>query len=249
MSRMTSRARSSMLDSSMLDDRKLLQLWQAGDRKAGEELYNRHHETVLRFFMRLVYDTSEVQALVSDTFMTLLKSAFRGQSPQLRAFILGIARNKLFEYIRSKKRRERLVEPGVDPHDDDITMDSLGTPDPAAFVEVNAERRLLLKAMRRLPVDAQLVLILVFWEDMTRSELAEIFGVPVGTATSRLRLAREKVHKQLLSFEENPELVETTRTTFAQWWDDLKTRAADLVADDAEPGDDETGDAEPGDDE
>jgi RNA polymerase sigma-70 factor (ECF subfamily) len=48
-----------------------------------------------------------------------------------------------------------------------------------------------------MPLDLRTVLILFELEQLTKTEVAELLGLPVGTAVSRLRRAREEFRAQL----------------------------------------------------
>ena len=60
-------------------------------------------------------------------------------------------------------------------------------PSPSRIVAGKQEQQLVLEGLRRLPVDYQIVLELVFWEDMTAAEISEVLDVPLGTVKTRIR--------------------------------------------------------------
>jgi RNA polymerase sigma-70 factor (ECF subfamily) len=222
----------------MPDDRELLIRWREGDRAAGEQLYDRHSPAVLRFFLRLVYDTSEVQGLVHETFIACrnARTPFDGTSEVARAYILGVAYNKFREFLRRQRRGNRLIDAHVDAHEvAEVTVEDLQVADPSDFVERDQERRLLLKALRKIPVDYHLLFILSFWENLTNPQIGRILGLSVGTVASRLRLGKEHILRRLQEFREHPEMVDTTRSTFIQWWDGMEALAAAKAAEESDP--------------
>jgi RNA polymerase sigma-70 factor (ECF subfamily) len=81
---------------------------------------------------------------------------------------------------RGHLRCEELL--GRIPHD--------GQDAEAQLIEHEA-RRALDEALSGMPDDLRHVLVLVELEGLTLAELADVLGVPVGTAASRLRRARE----------------------------------------------------------
>ena len=46
-------------------------------------------------------------------------------------------------------------------------------------------RLVVLAALRRLPADQRVILVLRFYEDQSEAETAQILGLPVGTVKSR----------------------------------------------------------------
>jgi RNA polymerase sigma-70 factor (ECF subfamily) len=79
------------------------------------------------------------------------------------------------------------------------------------------EERLLLDALRAIPLDYQIVLELAFFEDMSRSQIAETLGLPAGTVASRLRKARELLRSEIEAIAQSPELLEATVTGVDDW--------------------------------
>jgi RNA polymerase sigma-70 factor (ECF subfamily) len=53
------------------------------------------------------------------------------------------------------------------------------------------------EALRRLPVELQVVVELHYWEEQSTAEMAEVLEVPQGTVKSRLRRAREQLEVDL----------------------------------------------------
>jgi RNA polymerase sigma factor (sigma-70 family) len=216
----------------MVSDRELLFRWRAKDPDAGQELFDRHNHAVLTFLMRLVYETQDVEELVHDTFMTCLSAVtpFQGEDAVFRPYLLGIAYNKFREYLRRRGRGSRLIDPHVNSETvAEVTAEDLEISDPSAFVEQNEERKLLLKALRRIPIDYQLPLHLSFWEDLTNPQIGRILGVPVGTVASRLRLGKERLLAKLSEFAADAALVESTRNTLMKWHEDISARAKSLM--------------------
>ena len=57
--------------------------------------------------------------------------------------------------------------------------------------------RLLLEALRRIPLDQQVVLELSFWEDLSGPEIAQILAIPEATVRTRLYRATARLRVQL----------------------------------------------------
>lgn len=216
----------------MASDRELLQRWRDGDAAAGEALFERHSAEVLRFLRRLVYDTHAIDDLLQDTFLACRTASkpFQGEDRVFRSYLLGIARNKFREYLRKRTRGERLVDPHADAAEvAEVTVEELGVDDPSAFVEQDEQHKLLLKAMRKIPVDYQLVLHLVFWGELSMPQLAQVLDVPLGTAASRVRLGKRRLLTSLTKITSDRTLIESTRTSFIRWYGDIAARANELA--------------------
>ncbi len=172
-----------------MEDLELLERWRAGDNAASDQLLKRYFSVLYRFFANKV--SGDVDDLVQQTLMGLLagRDRFENRS-SFRTYLLSIARFQLYEYVRARRRVNNVLEY------DTVTAFDL-SPSPSALAAEKVEQQLLLEALRRIPLNFQIALELHYWEDLTGPELAEVLGVPVDTAYSRIRKARELVKKQL----------------------------------------------------
>lgn len=172
----------------MTDD-ELLRAWADGDQGAGASLYRRYFDALYRFFRTKAPDAYE--DLVQVTMMECMRSKerYRGDAP-FRAFLFAVARNCLLHHFRSR---------GRDRLDFDASRSSVADldPRPSTIVGRNAESTRLLEAMRRVPLDLQVVLELHYWEELSTAELATVLEIPQGTVKSRLRRAREALRAAL----------------------------------------------------
>ncbi len=173
----------------MPDDQVLLARWRDGDRSAGDALFERHFKSVRRFFKSKV-GPSHAEDLIQRTFLGCINNihGYRGDA-SFRTYLFAVARNLLNMHFRQLRRR-----PGLEPDASIHSVMDLKTGVSTA-VGRQDERRLIQVALRHLPVDAQTLLELTYWEGMTASQLAEIFEVsPITIRTRKLR-AREKLRE------------------------------------------------------
>jgi RNA polymerase sigma-70 factor (ECF subfamily) len=167
----------------------MLEQWRAGDQVAGGALLRSYFPVLYRFFANKV--SGDVDDLVQQTMESLFAGRDRFENRcSFRSYLLSIARFQLYEYVRRRSRTNSKIEY------DTVTAFDL-SPSPSTLAAANAERQLLLEALRRIPINFQIALELHYWEDLSGPELAEALGVPVDTAYSRIRKARELVKKQL----------------------------------------------------
>lgn len=189
-------------------DVELLERWRSGDVAAGRELYDRHADAVARFFENKVCVGAE--DLTQQTFLLLVESRDRiREGLTMRAFVLGIARNVLRDHVR-KLARGREVDPEVD------AMADLA-PGPTTVIGHSREQRLLLAALRRLPLEHQIGLELFYWEEMDAREIAEVMGISHSAMRSRLAKARALLREAMELLAETPELLASTLDNLAHW--------------------------------
>ena len=68
----------------------------------------------------------------------------------------------------------------------------------------------MLAALRRLPLQSQMLLELYYWEDLTGPELAQTLELSHNTVRSRLSRAREALRLEVHALCANPQLAEST---------------------------------------
>jgi RNA polymerase sigma-70 factor (ECF subfamily) len=172
-----------------MTDAELLQAWSDGDKSAGEALFERHFEAVARFFRNKLPSDTQHEDLIQQTFLGCVEGRhrFRGES-SFRSFLFAIAHNQLCKHWRSRSR-DRLDFQTISAFDLD--------PSPSAVLARDQDQRKLLAALRRLPLDSQVALELHYWESMTAAEISEVLDVPLGTAKTRLRRAKQLLEAEL----------------------------------------------------
>jgi RNA polymerase sigma factor (sigma-70 family) len=184
-------------------DLQLLQQWREGDADSGNTLFHRHFAPIRRFFRNKV-PVGEVEDLIQRTFLACVESRdrFRGDST-FRTYLFVVARNELFRHLRRRARdteREALDFGVSSIHDMGIS--------PSGVVAKQEDQQLVLEALRRIPVEYQLVVELYYWEQIPGPELAEILGVAPTTVRTRLHRAREALRRQIDQLSSKAEVVD-----------------------------------------
>lgn len=199
------------------DDRHLVLAWKAGDRAAGTTLIRRHLPSLHRFFANKVDAPSDVEELVQRTFTACAEGIERFRSEAtFRTWMFAIARNVLGLWIRARQQR-----PEVDL--DGMSLVDLGAGPSTALAAVR-EQKLLLQALRRIPLESQTLLELYYWESLSAAKLGEVFGVPEGTIRGRLRAAKLDLRAALDTLAKAGEDIESTAAKLEDWARSLRGR-------------------------
>ena len=192
-------------------DEALLLRWRQGEVDAGEVLFDRHYEAVRRFFRNKV-PASAARDLVQKTFLACLEAFARFRHhATFRSYLLGIARHVLIDHLRVALRRG-----GCEL---DLAEVALADVQPAGedAIAVKRERRLLLRALRRLRFPLQLVLELRYWEALSDTEIAEVLDEPLGTVKTRLRAGRLALEDELAQLAGTTEELRSTLDSLHRW--------------------------------
>lgn len=200
----------------MNSDEDLYAAWTAGDRAAGGRLVDRHLRPIARFFANKIWDGDDAEELVGTTFELCARTlgSFRGES-SFRTFLFGLAHNVLRNHIR--KRRPAASEIDLESS----AVRDLG-PSPRTAVARRREQALLLQALRAIPLEHQIVLELVYFEGLSRTEIAEALGLPAGTVASRLRRADELLKQQLRRQAHDVAHFQATHDGLVHWAEQLR---------------------------
>jgi RNA polymerase sigma-70 factor (ECF subfamily) len=190
-----------------MDDLALLERWRGGDSDAGSELFERHFDAIHRFFVNKA--PADAADLVQRTFLACVEARdrFREQS-SMRTFLFAIAHHELLAHWRKRARAE--LDPSISSLRD---LD----PSPSTLLARVAEERHLLEALRSIPFELQIALELFYWEGLTGSELAEVLGIPEGTARSRLRRGLTVLRQRLEELDRAPGRLATTLASLDGW--------------------------------
>ena len=188
-------------------DEELFDRWRRGDTRAGDKLFRRHFRHLLRFFQNKVDDPARVEDLIQDTCRECVAS--RSQVQRFKPFLTGVARIVLLNFY---KKKERQREDG--PLEQSLVAPGTGL---STALELKYEQKIVLVALRRLPLTMQIALELYYWEDMTGAEMAEALGIPENTVRSRIRLGKKKLGAILRELELEPEVLESTLSRLDDW--------------------------------
>ncbi|HGG58279.1 MAG TPA: sigma-70 family RNA polymerase sigma factor [Nannocystis exedens] len=203
-----------MVVSPTVKDETLLHAWRSGDRDAGSELFARYFSALYRFFRNKV--DRGVEDLVQRTFMAIVEGRERlRKDAAFRAYLYGAAHN----ILRGHYRRERALAREMDA--DELSIVDMGA-SPTSILAVRDEQRLLLEALRHLPLGDQTLLELYYWENLSGVELAAYLGVPENTARSRVRRARLRLESELARLSTSENHLRSTIDNLDRWAKSLR---------------------------
>jgi len=165
-------------------DEELLALIGAGNQSAFHTLFRRHADRVLRYALSIVRRRHLAEDVLQETMLAVWNGAkrFKGRSKPT-TWILGIARNLSHNLLRKERKGDRMPEV-------DTTL-----PDPS---EQTLRALQVERALATLTEAHREVLHLVYYEEMSIAEVADVLAIPEGTVKSRMFHARKALAKELL---------------------------------------------------
>ena len=182
---------------------KLVRQAQEGDSAAQTALYETMYRRIYYLALRLTRREADAEDVTQETFL----AAFRAL-PNLKdanafeGWLLQIAANQSRKLLRKNSRLADL------PEDEDgrTMLDDLPDEDegliPAAALEKDSERQIILSLIDSLPEQQRQCVYLFYYAQMSVRQIAETLGCTEGTVKSRLNYARKKLQDAVLATEE-----------------------------------------------
>lgn len=158
---------------------------QADELEAFDELYRLTRDDVARTLWHLLGRRTDLEDLIQETYLQLLKSVrrFRGQA-QFRTFLYRVCANVALMHLRWwRRRKESVVETLPETAD--------AGADPERQAQAAQAKALVHRALETLPAKKRVVFVYHELLGMGPEEISEALEVPYNTVRSRLHHARE----------------------------------------------------------
>ena len=152
-----------------------------------EQLLDEHQATVFRYAFRLCGCSATAEDIVQEVFLRAFRSLhqLRDESA-VRGWLLTIARNEFMRGIRKTNPASLSSE----PPDPETTSTDMNVP-------LLDQQEWVGTALRQLPEEFRLVLLMFYFEELSYAEIAAQLNIPMGTVMSRLSRGRSHLKQAL----------------------------------------------------
>jgi RNA polymerase sigma-70 factor (ECF subfamily) len=167
-------------------DQALIKEIAKGDRLAMQALFQRHRVRVYRFALRMLRDATAAEDVISEVFFDVWQQAarFQGRST-VSTWLLAITRHKALSTLRKRP---------TEPLDGEAALNVV---DPADDPEVRLHRTsrgaLLRRCLGALSREHAEIIDLVYYQEKSISEIADILDIPENTVKTRMFYARKRL--------------------------------------------------------
>ena len=151
-----------------------------GDDSAFDEIMREYRNGLTFFIQRYVKEEAAAEDIAIDVFVDLIVNRRRYNfKTSLKTYLYMLGRSKALDYLRHKNRlhiveySQELEEPGYEPLLEEIILK-------------NEKQRIVNEALKKLPDDMQAAVHLVYFEELSYDEAANI-----------MRLNRKKIDNLL----------------------------------------------------
>ena len=180
------------------DDSALARLAAQGDQDAFARIMRRYNQRLYRLAVSVMGDASEAEDVLQESYVRAFYAfATYSGAGSLGAWLGRIVRNEAIDRVRSRDSRRshvtieaELGDPGQQPVVEETNVMTDVVIDPEALA-ANAElRRLLERAIQRLPEQFRTAFVLREVEGLSVEETAEYLSIPPATVKTRDHRAR-----------------------------------------------------------
>jgi RNA polymerase sigma-70 factor (ECF subfamily) len=171
-------------------DHELMIAVRAGEIRRLGDLFERYHQRLYGFFVRLTNDRAASEDLVQLVFYRILKyrHTYRDEG-KFTAWIYHLARKVAADHHRKRAR----TPAATDPSDLHTHADTGPAPDTAASAADDLE--LMRAALTRLPLESRELLVLSRLQNVEHKEIARLLDCSVGAVKVRVHRALKELRE------------------------------------------------------
>jgi RNA polymerase sigma-70 factor (ECF subfamily) len=160
------------------------------DTTALAELYDRHSRLLFGVAVRILRSHPDAEEVLQEVFVRVWTRAdtYDERLGVPAAWLTRMARNRAIDRLRSRKSRGEVDVPGGEAATPEIdARQPAATPSPEALAQEAETGGALRNALGTLPPEQRVLIEAAFFEGFTHQELADRFGLPLGTVKTRIR--------------------------------------------------------------
>lgn len=180
-----------MANSPRYDEKTLLMLVAAGDRKAFTELYSLYIDNVYRYIFLFTRSKEEAEEIIQDVFVKIWEKREKlVEVESFKSYLFKAAKNKLISEVRHLQIRHRVLS--------EIKRSKTGVHETANYeVDYKMYYQVVQKAIEKLPPKRKLIFRLNTENGLTHDEIAEQLNVSKSFVKNQLYKAYDFVRQYL----------------------------------------------------
>jgi RNA polymerase sigma-70 factor (ECF subfamily) len=186
------------------NDRLLIERLRAGDGRAVAAIERRYGDELRLFCRRMLGDPTQAEDVVQDVLVTCCRlEAESLPTHSIRGWLYQVARRRCIDARRKQHdaappaaRAARRVQPSFDH-----AIDPLTTPAGKALKRDRAIR--ILAVLQELDDDLRSVVVMRYFQELPREEIAEAIGLSVAGTKARLSKAMDLLREKLQQFDDS----------------------------------------------
>lgn len=152
-----------------------------GEPWALERLYLEYHSQIYRLCRRMLRADDDAEDAMQTVFVQAFQAIgrFRGNS-SVKTWLYRIAINTCLAQLRQRSAVETV------DYSDNMAQETSGA---------SAEQLAVQMTLEKLPPEPRALLVMLYWEQLSYVEIAEVMGLSLSAAKMRIKRAREAFEK------------------------------------------------------
>jgi RNA polymerase sigma factor (sigma-70 family) len=179
-----------MTEEDRADEARMTLAFVAGDESALAEVYRRWSSLVFTLAVRSLGDRGDAEDVTQKVFVAAWtgRASFKPERSALSTWLVGITKNKIADTHEARARVRRL-------HEELAATTSRGEPIVEDFDL--ADTLMVADEIAQLEPDAQAIMRLAFFDDLTHNQIADRLAIPLGTVKSHIRRSLQRMRTRL----------------------------------------------------
>ena len=162
-------------------DPKLIQEVQQGDQTAFQALYDICYQHVYSYALKLSHNEADAKDITQETFLQVFQSIDKLQSPEAFPLWLNRIIYSKFHRILSKQKETAIEQDSLQYHVDH--SDQAKKVNDTYLLD---DKEIVRAMIDKLTAKQKEVIQLMYYEQYTSSEIAQLLNLPEGTVKSRI---------------------------------------------------------------
>ena len=172
----------------------------AGDRTAFAQLMEHYQSACYGLAWRLLNDADQAADATQDAFVHAYRAIATYRGGVFRSWLLRITANASYDILRRQQRRP--TSPLPDPDEGALELPDHAAVNPVAEATKSELYRHLEVALRRLPEDQRIAVVLCDVYGMDYNEVAAMTNAALGTVKSRIHRGRLRLRELMAEHRE-----------------------------------------------
>ncbi|MCX5634082.1 MAG: RNA polymerase sigma factor [Phycisphaerae bacterium] len=171
--------------SSPNDVTQLVKLCQQGEKEGFSQLVDSYSSRLYGYFYRLTGNRDDSNELLSELFLKIVEKIGTCRPETFNAWLFKMASNLFMDYIRAKKRHEKMLDQMAKEVQTEIQ------PLPAGDHMTDK----LTRQLQRLDAETAEIIVMRYYSGLSFEELAKIRKEPLGTCLSKVHRGLKRLRQ------------------------------------------------------
>ncbi len=163
-----------------------------GDNDGFSQLVDLYSSRLFGYFYRLTGNRDDANELLSELFLKIIGKIGSCKAETFEPWLFKIASNLFTDYIRAKKRREKMLNKVAEQTQTETPLDK----DDGELADK------LTRQLRKLDAETAEIIVMRYYSGLGFEELAKIRNEPVGTCLSKVHRGIKRLRQLMENSDE-----------------------------------------------